>query len=111
MRRFVGGLLVAAALVLLWPGEAQAQEFVAFYGRHPVNPAVGRGFCYIAAPHYHAYAPHEPVVYRQNDEGYYYFVGDPSVYLYQGPRWSYYNHHPIPYTSGGGWCYIDGPHY
>ena len=53
-------------------------------------------------------------LYRQVD-GQYYFVGDPSPFDYEGPRYSYYGAHPVADVERSLrrpiYCYLRGPHY
>jgi hypothetical protein len=94
-------------------GVAHA-EVVQYMSRHPLPKRVGHGFCEIDVPHFHDYPPSDPRLYRQVD-GQNYFVGDPTPYGYEGPRYSFYGPHPIADASvhfgGPAYCYINGPHY
>jgi hypothetical protein len=94
-------------------GAAQA-EVVQYMSRHPIPKRVGHGFCEIDVPHFHDYPPSDPRLYRQVN-GQNYFVGDPTPFDYDGPRYSFYGPHPIadPSVQLGGpvYCYIRGPHY
>jgi hypothetical protein len=75
----------------------------------------------------HVYAPAKgnkkkaKLLYRVHDHQYH-FVGDPAAHDYDGPRTSYYGHHPIALDVVAGvsvdgaphdvaYCYLDGPHY
>ncbi|HVV50933.1 MAG TPA: hypothetical protein VHO06_14800, partial [Polyangia bacterium] len=82
--------------------------------RHPLPKRVGHGFCEIDVPHFHDYPPSDPRLYRQVN-GQYYFVGDPTPFGYEGPRYSFYGPHPVVDASvqlgGPTYCYIKGPHY
>jgi hypothetical protein len=93
-------------------GAAQA-EVVQYMSRHPLPKRVGHGFCDIDVPHFHDYPPSDPRLYRQVD-GQYYFVGDPTPFDYDGPKYSFYGPHPIVDASvqlgGPAYCYIRGPH-
>src|SRR5690606_5390568 len=72
------------------------------------------------APHVHVVAPRRAkVLYRVHD-GAYAFVGDPVAYGYEGPRHTYYGHHPVhldvivdgaPPEADPEFCYLDGPHF
>ncbi|HEY6475336.1 MAG TPA: hypothetical protein VI456_02075 [Polyangia bacterium] len=81
--------------------------------RHPLPKRVGHGFCEIDVPHFHDYPPSDPRLYRQVD-GQNYFVGDPTPFGYEGPRYSFYGPHPIADASvhfgAPTYCYINGPH-
>ncbi len=94
---------------------------VKFVGVHPIAKAHGGGLCHIEAPHVHMYAPADvKVQYRVHDDDGYYFVGDPVAYGWEGPRYSYYGHHPVDIDVVLGdrdddhdveYCYLDGGHY
>jgi hypothetical protein len=108
MKRIVLLLAIASFFVA---ARAEAKHF-RFQGTHPIPEAVGGGYCYIEAPHVHVYEPGKAdVLYRNEPDGYA-FVGDPVPYGYDGPKYSYYGHHPI-YVNGDAeeYCYLDGPHY
>ncbi len=100
-------VLVASATV----AHAGQHKYV---GVHPISAKADDGLCYIEVPHVHVYAPKRAKVQYRVVDGYYHFVGDPVAYEYDGPKHSYYGHHPIeitvdaPHTE---YCYIDGPHY
>lgn len=116
-------LSIAAAMLVgaaVHSASAHAAQ-VKFAGEHPIPDAVEGDFCLIAVPHVHIYEPEHPkVLYRvHNDQ--YHFVGDPVAYGYDGPKHSYYGHHPVhvepavyvdvdvePVTE---FCYLDGPHF
>jgi len=105
----VGLLISLAVSIAAAPVEA---KHVRFLGMHPIPDGQGGGFCYIEGPHVHIYDPARPdVLYRTEPDGYA-FVGDPVPYGYDGPKYSYYGHHPV-YTPYGDeeYCYLDGPHY
>src|SRR5215813_8335774 len=90
--------------------RAEAKQF-RFDGMHPIPDSAGGGFCYIEGPHVHAYEPYRAdVMYRSEPTGYA-FVGDPIPYGYDGPKYSFYGHHPIYVDGVEEYCYIDGPHY
>jgi len=113
--------VVAAAAVSLGAARTASADQVRYVGIHPVPAG---GFCYIEGPHVHVYAPAKTkdktrVLYRVHD-GSYYFVGDPVAFGYQGPRHTYYGHHPVAVDVVVGdprpqheveFCYLDGPHY
>jgi hypothetical protein len=107
--------LAACLFLLVLAGAATAHaEVVQYMSRHPIPKRVGHGFCDIDVPHFHDYPPSDPRLYRQVD-GQYYFVGDPTPFDYDGPRYSFYGPHPIVDASvqlgGPAYCYIRGPHY
>jgi hypothetical protein len=91
---------------------------VKFVGVHPIPKGHGGGVCHIEAPHVHVYAPQDAKVqYRMHDDSYY-FVGDPVAYGWDGPRHSYYGHHPVQVDVTLGdrgdhveYCYLDGAHF
>jgi hypothetical protein len=87
---------------------------VEYMSRHPIPRRVGHGLCDIDVPHFHDYPPTDPRLYRQVN-GAYYFVGDPTPFGYDGPRYAFYGPHPIVDGSvqmgGPAYCYIRGPHY
>jgi hypothetical protein len=80
-----------------------------YYGNHPAKEG---GFCYVDGSHTHPYAPDPKIanLYRTQG-GHLYFVGDPYFFGYTRPAVGYDAHHPIHPVFGGGWCYLDGPHY
>jgi hypothetical protein len=108
-------LLVLALLAVL-AGPARA-ELVRFDGPHPIAPKVMRGMCHIEGPHFHDYVPHKTVLYVQAPDGWA-FIGDPTEFEVEVPRYAYYGHHPVFWaTAGPGHrpgahiCYITGPHH
>ena len=112
MRRFA---VVFACLIGLSAAAGTAQAASVYYvSRHPLPKRVGHGFCDIDVPHFHDYPPSDARLYRQV-EGQYYFVGDPTPFGYEGPRYSFYGPHPIAdvnVTFGAPtYCYLRGPHY
>jgi hypothetical protein len=108
--------LVVSVFLLAFAGAASAAhaEIVQYMSRHPLPKRVGHGFCDIDVPHFHDYPPSDPRLYRQVN-GQYYFVGDPTPFDYDGPRYSFYGPHPIAdagvQLDGPVYCYIRGPHY
>jgi hypothetical protein len=91
-------------------GAAQARP-VRFLGAHPVSARFGGGYCYLEAPHMHAYAPDRERLY-QNVDGHFVFTGDPTPFGYEGKKHKFYGHHPVV-TVGAEpvFCFIDGPHH
>jgi hypothetical protein len=102
---------------------AEAKQ-VRYLGGHPADHG---GYCHIEASHVHVYAPAKgdrkkaKLLYRVHDHQYH-FVGDPGAHDYDGPRTSYYGHHPIALDVVAGahvegaphditYCYLDGPHF
>jgi len=116
MRRifvFVAFLFVSS-LGMAGAASVAHAEVVQYMSRHPIPKRIGHGFCDIDVPHFHDYPPSDPRLYRQVD-GQYYFVGDPTPFGYEGPRYSFYGPHPIADASvqlgGPSYCYLEGPHY
>jgi hypothetical protein len=102
---------LAFALVGLWFATASAADGQRYFGHHPMPPDKG-GFCYLLGSHTHPFKPPEIVAHLfRLQGGHYYFVGDPYHFGYGGPAYGYDSHHPIHAAFGGGWCYLDGPHY
>ncbi|MGD0838709.1 MAG: hypothetical protein ABSB49_18895 [Polyangia bacterium] len=102
---------VAVWLALATSAEAKTVEYLS---PHPVPHKYGGGFCNINVAHVHNYPPDDPRLYRDIG-GQLYFVGDPTPFQYQGPRYSYYGAHPVV-DSGATlgqpvYCYLKGPHY
>lgn len=95
------------------PGAAERGRFL---GPHPIVARLGGGYCYIEAPHIHAYVPDRPVLYKQIGEDYL-FTGDPVPFGYEGPRTVFYGHHPVPVHIDGPFaappvfCLLKGPHF
>lgn len=91
---------------------------VKFVGVHPIPKGHGGGVCHIEAQHVHIYRPSDiKVQYRFHDD-HYYFVGDPVAYGWDGPRHTYYGHHPVAVDVVLGdegdhteYCYLDGAHF
>jgi hypothetical protein len=108
--------LTAGAGVAFAKGKKPKQ--VKFVSVHPIPEAHGGGLCHIEAEHFHAYAPtNVKVEYRTHDD-HHYFVGDPVAYGWDGPKHSYYGHHPVHVSAVVGdpgdhveYCYLDGAHY
>jgi hypothetical protein len=115
MRRslILAAFLFAFAFAFAGAASVAHAEVVQYMSRHPIPKRVGHGFCDIDVPHFHDYPPSDPRLYRQVD-GQYYFVGDPTPFGYEGPRYSFYGPHPIadPSVQLGGptYCYLQGPH-
>ena len=111
--------LAAALAVLAVAGTASAdKKSYRYVGIHPIAKAHGGGLCHIEAPHVHVYAPIDVKVQFRDHDGFNYFVGDPVAYGWDGPKHSYYGHHPVPVNVVVGdtvedteYCYLDGPHY
>ncbi len=100
------------------PAAASPRKQYRYVGSHPRGNA---GYCYIEAPHVHAYAPRNAkVLYRTYDD-HNYFIGDPVAYKYDGPKHAYRGSHPVPVNVVLGdddrdddqveYCYLRGPHY
>jgi hypothetical protein len=108
-----------ATLGALTAADAKGKgKQVRYVGVHPIAKAKGGGVCHIEAPHVHAYSPADvKVQYRVHDDAYY-FVGDPVAYGWDGPKHSYYGHHPVPIDvvledegEHVEYCYLDGAHF
>ena len=112
MRRFA--VVFAYFIALGVAASAAHAESIYYVSRHPLPKRVGHGFCNIDVPHFHDYPPSDARLYRQVG-GQYYFVGDPTPFGYDGPRYSFYGPHPIAdvnVTFGAPtYCYLKGPHY
>ena len=108
----------------LWYGEAQAAEGQPaagpeaaaepvqewrYNGPHPINAAYGSGWCDIAEPHTHPYPPFDEYLFEEEDGGYY-FLGDPVDFGYVGAYYWFEDPHPIASGWGHGWCHMSGPH-
>ncbi len=111
--RKLGAFIVMLALSLGFSTLAQART-VEYLSQHPVPHKFGGGFCTIDVPHVHNYPPADPRMYRENN-GAFYFVGDPAPFDYDGPRYAYYGAHPVAEAEirlgRPVYCYIKGPHY
>ena len=110
-------LILFALLVLTGTASADKKHY-RYVGIHPIAKAYGGGMCHIQAPHVHIYAPIDAKVQFRVHDGYNYFIGDPAAYQWDGPKTSYYGHHPVPVNVIVGddfedteYCYIEGPHY
>ncbi len=111
--------IIALTVLITTLGTAHAdQKQHRFVGIHPIPKAHGGGVCHIQAPHVHVFAPTDVKVQYRDHDGWSYFVGDPVAYGWEGPRASFYGHHPVPVNVVIGddhddteYCYLDGPHY
>lgn len=108
------GAIIAAVVLSTGLSSTAHARVVEYVSRHPVPHKFGGTFCTIDVPHVHNYPPGDPRMFRE-DNGQYYFVGDPSPFSYDGPRYSYYGAHPVVdaeiHFSHPIFCYIKGPHY
>jgi len=78
-----------------------------YYGAHPDGAG---GWDPTEGAHTHDYPPFDPYLFTQ-ENGYYYFIGDPADFGYAGnDLYPYYGPHPIALVYGGGYCYYPGPH-
>jgi hypothetical protein len=104
---------VLVALLLTLAGRAEAKH-VRYLGPHPIQNKRGGGYCYIDAPHIHAYGPDRPNLYQQVGDQYM-FTGDPTPFGYDGERHTFYGHHPIVTAELPNgppvYCLLDGPHF
>lgn len=112
---FIALALLMVGLVGTASAETKQHRYV---GIHPIAKAYGGGMCHIEAPHVHVYAPIDAKVQFRDHDGYQYFVGDPVAYQWDGPKYAYYGHHPVPVHVLVGdtredveYCYLDGAHY
>jgi hypothetical protein len=106
-------LITGVTAWLAFAASAHA-KIVEYMSSHPVPHKFGGGFCSIDVDHVHNYPPGDPRLYREQD-GKFYFVGDPTPFQYEGPRYSYYGAHPVvdaevQFTHPI-YCYMKGPHY
>ena len=111
--------VLSALTVLIAVGTAHADKKQARYvGIHPIPKAMGGGMCHIQAPHVHVYAAVDGKVQFRDHNGWQHFVGDPVAYGWDGPKYAYYGHHPVPVHVVVGddhedteYCYLEGAHY
>ncbi len=109
----------ALLLALAGAGVSEAKP-VKYAGLHPRTGQPDGGLCHIQAVHVHNATPaHAQVLYRQHGDAYV-FIGDPTPFGYEGPRHSYYGHHPVVINiilevdidvDDVEYCYHDGPHH
>jgi hypothetical protein len=85
-----------------------AQEW-RYNGPHAINAEYGSGWCNIAEPHTHPYPPFDEYLFEEEDGGYY-FVGDPVDFGYIGVYFWFDGGHPVASGWGHGWCHMSGPH-
>lgn len=101
---------VAAWLAFSTAAHATIVEYIS---QHPVPHKYGGGFCSILVAHAHNYPPGDPRMYRDIG-GQFYFVGDPTPFKYEGPRYNYYGAHPVVdaevHLGAPVYCYMKGPH-
>ncbi|MBK9030944.1 MAG: hypothetical protein IPL61_06320 [Myxococcales bacterium] len=115
MRTYIAALIVLIGTLGTAHADKKQHRFV---GIHPIPKTQGGGVCHIQAPHVHIYAPADLKVQYRDHDGWSYFVGDPVAYGWDGPRYSYYGHHPVPVDviveddhDDTEYCYLDGPHF
>jgi hypothetical protein len=115
MRTYLTALALVCALASVAIADGKHHRFV---GIHPVPKGHGGGLCHIEAHHVHLYAPVDVKVQYRVHDGWHHFVGDPVAYGWEGPKHSYYGHHPIEIHAVVGddhedtaYCYLEGPHY
>jgi hypothetical protein len=105
--------IIGLLVWLAFAADAHA-KLVEYVSQHPVPHKFGGGFCTIDVPHVHNYAPADPRMYRELG-GQLYFVGDPTPFHYEGPRFAYYGAHPVVDAEVRFdhpiYCYMKGPHY
>jgi hypothetical protein len=93
-----------------YQGEPQyipPQDAYWYFGAHPDNAG---GWDPTEGAHAHEYPPADPYLYTE-ENGYYYFIGDPIDFGYSGESYGYYGPHPVALADGGGYCYYDGYHH
>jgi len=79
-----------------------------YYGPHPDGAG---GWDPTEGAHTHDYPPFDEYLFTQ-ENGYYYFIGDPADFGYEGnDLYGYYGVHPIALAYGGGYCYYPGYHH
>jgi hypothetical protein len=97
---------------LAFTASAEA-KIVEYISPHPVPHKYGGGFCNIDVAHVHNYPPGDPRLYRDIN-GQFYFVGDPTPFHYEGPRYNYFGAHPVVdaqvQLDHPVYCYLKGPH-
>lgn len=118
MRAHIVLLSTVFALAALTGAAAADKKHHRYVGIHPIAKTHGGGMCHIQAAHVHVYAPVDVKLNYRVHDGYHHFVGDPVAYQWDGPKHSYYGHHPVqvdvvveddhPDTQ---YCYLDGAHY
>lgn len=78
-----------------------------YYGAHPDGDG---GWDATEGAHQHDYPPFDPYLFTQ-ENGYYYFIGDPVDFGYAGNDvYGFYGPHPIALAYGGGYCYYGAAH-
>jgi hypothetical protein len=78
-----------------------------YYGAHPDGEG---GWDATEGAHQHDYPPFDPYLFTE-ENGYYYFIGDPVDFGYRGQDvYGFYGPHPIALAYGGGYCYYGGAH-
>ncbi len=104
-------LVVALTILSLFSARDARAHGTRFLGGHPIAAKYGGGYCYIDAPHVHAYPPDHAALYQRVGDDYV-FTADPTPFGYDGDRHPFYGHHPVVTVSGEPvFCYLDGPHY
>jgi hypothetical protein len=122
MKRILLPVLLAITSIAVSPdARADHQRQVRYVGVHPIPKEYGGGTCYIEVPHVHVYMVPDAKVHYRDHRGALYFVGDPTAYGYDGPKYAYDGPHPIRVDAVVGdpdgsdpdeeYCYIQGPHY
>lgn len=117
-RTYILALAVAlSSLVATGVAHADKKQY-RFVGIHPIPKKEGGGVCHIQAPHVHLYAAIDAKVQFRDHDGWQHFVGDPVAYGWDGDKYAYYGHHPVPVDVIVGddhpdteYCYLEGPHY
>jgi hypothetical protein len=92
------------------PEAAPPQEWQ-YDGPHAINAEAGGGWCNLRGPHAHPYPPFDELLFQEEDDGGYAFLGDPTDFGYDGSDLYWYEgDHPIAAGFGAGWCFMTWPH-
>jgi|SRR5581483_1301157 len=77
--------LMSVAVVVALASSAEARH-VRFHGPHPIAVKHGGGYCYINAPHFHAWAPEHVQMYQQDADGFVFVGALPDEVVAESPR-------------------------
>ncbi|HEY3353068.1 MAG TPA: hypothetical protein VGQ83_07450, partial [Polyangia bacterium] len=92
------------------PAPVEPEPQWRYAGPHAINAEAGSGFCTVQGVHTHPYPPFDDRLFQEQN-GSYYFLGDPVDFGYGGGSLYWYNAaHPIATGWGVGWCFIGFPH-
>ena len=120
MRRTTITAALLTALSVTGIAAATAAGPVKYAGIHPRTGRPEGGVCYIQFFHAHRFEPANATVLYRMHAGAYFFIGDPVPFGYDGPRYSYYGHHPVLVNAvldleadadHVAYCYLEGPHF